>query len=339
MTFGTEWGWGSPEKTAQTILMRYLECGGNFLDTADGYTNGTSETLLGKFLSEAGSGLRDKLVLATKYSFGGKVGDPNSGGNGRKSMMNALEGSLKRLQTDYVDLYWMHVWDRITPVEEVMATFDTMVRQGKVRYIGLSDTPAWYLARAQTMAEFRGWEKICALQLEYSFIERNIEREHVPAALELGMGICTWSPLGGGLLSGKYQQKANEVSGDGRLQQTLKSANPTWHKFNERNFKLTDQLVSVAKELGRTPAQVALNWVTKRPAVTSTIIGATSPQQLDDNLHSLDFEIPAALSKKLEEASRPEVIFPYRFFEPQIQSMTTGGETIHKEPRWFRSQI
>jgi aryl-alcohol dehydrogenase-like predicted oxidoreductase len=329
MTFGTEWGWGSPSDTAKQILDRYLEAGGNFIDTADMYTNGKSEELLGQFLA----GRRDRVVLATKYTFNAFPGDPNAGGNSRKNLMRAVEGSLRRLQTDYIDLFWVHAWDTMTPVEEVMYGLDTLVRQGKIRYIGLSDTPAWYLSRAQTLAELRGWEKVAALQLEYSLVERNIEREHVPAALHLGMGICPWSPLAGGLLSGKYTR---DGQGQGRLAITKDSGNPVFMKFSERNFDIVDALLSVSKEIGKSPAQVALNWITKRPGVTSTLIGATKIDQLESNLTALDFDIPEALSRRLDEASRPDPGFPYVFFTPAMQTMVTGGATVSAEPRWFR---
>lgn len=334
MTFGTEWGWGSEAEAARAIFDRYLAAGGNFIDTADGYTGGRSEELLGQFMAETKT--RDQLVVATKFSFNARPGDPNAGGNGRKNIHRALEGSLRRLRTDYVDLYWLHAWDALTPVEEVLHTLDGLVQAGKIRYIGFSDTPAWYLSRAQTMAELRGYEKICALQLEYSLAERNIEREHVPAAQQLGMGICPWSPLASGLLSGKYQRTSTGGQGDGRLQVTQSSPNPVFQKFNEKNWKVVDVLVGVAKELGRSPAQVALNWITKRPGVVSTIIGATKLAQLDDNLGALDFEIPGELSRRLEENSRPELVFPYLFFSPAMQGMLTGGVPVHNEPRWYR---
>ena len=179
------------------------------MDTADGYTNGKSEEMVGKFIKEAKA--RDRVALATKFTFNAQPGNPNAGGNGRKNMYRAIEGSLRRLQTDYIDLYWMHVWDMVTPVEEVLSSFDALVRAGKVRYIGFSDVPAWYVARAQTLAEQLGRERIIALQLEYSLVERNIEREHIPAAQELGIAICPWSPLAGGILSGKYKREGKPV--------------------------------------------------------------------------------------------------------------------------------
>ena len=256
MTFGTEWGWGSAE-SAREMFDRYLDAGGNFVDTADGYTGGSSESLVGKFIRDRGN--RDRVVLATKFTFASEPGNPNSGGNGRKNIHRALEGSLRRLQTDYVDLYWLHAWDGLTPVDEVLSTLDGLVRAGKVRAIGFSDVPAWYLARAQTIAEFRGWEPLCALQLEYSLVERNIEREHVPAALALGVGICPWSPLASGMLSGKYRRD-QALEGQGRLGEIQKSGNPGFLKlFTDRNWQIVDVLVSVAKEMGRPPAQVALN--------------------------------------------------------------------------------
>jgi aryl-alcohol dehydrogenase-like predicted oxidoreductase len=331
MTFGTEWGWGAEAETSLQLFRRYIEAGGNFIDTADGYTNGRSEELLGQFMKDANN--RDHLVLATKFTFNARPGDPNAGGNHRKNIYRALEGSLRRLQTDYVDLYWLHAWDMLTPVEEVMSTLNDLVQAGKIRYIGFSDTPAWYLARAQTLAELRGWEKVCALQLEYSLAERNIEREHVPAALELGMGICPWSPLAGGLLSGKYKR---EGGGEGRLEATKDSPNPAFRKFNERNWKIVDELVAVARELGKPPAQVALNWVTRRPGVTSTIIGATKVHQLEDNLAALEFDIPPELVERLEAAGRPEAVFPYIFFDDALQGMMRGGTTVAAAPPWYR---
>src|SRR5258706_2787202 len=203
MTFGTEWGWGNEEDAARAIFNRYLEKGGNFGDSGEGYTNGQSEELVGKFIKDAKA--RDQVVLATKFTFNAQPGNPNAGGNSRKNMYRAIEGSLRRLQTDYIDLYWMHAWDMMTPVEEVLASFDALVQAGKVRYIGLSDVPAWYVARAQTLAEQQGRERIAALQLEYSLVGGNIERENVHAAQELGIAVCPWSPLAGGLVFAPYK--------------------------------------------------------------------------------------------------------------------------------------
>jgi aryl-alcohol dehydrogenase-like predicted oxidoreductase len=337
MTFGTEWGWGADVETSRGMFRRYLEAGGNFVDTADGYTNGRSEELLGQFMKEMGN--RDRVVLATKFTFNAVPGDPNAGGNGRKNIHRALEGSLRRLQTDYLDLYWLHAWDTLTPVEEVLSTLDALVRQGKVRHVGFSDTPAWYLAHAQGLAQSRGLEPVCALQLEYSLVERSIEREHVPAALHLGMGICPWSPLASGLLTGKYRRGAGGAwEGQGRLQVVKGSGNPVFEKFTERNAKVLEVLLDVASRLGRSPAQVAVNWITRRPGVTSTIVGATRLEQLEATLRSLEFEIPAELSLRLEEVGRPEAAFPYLFFGPSMRAMVSGGVPVRREPRWFRPE-
>lgn len=336
MTFGTEWGFGSPQETARQILSAFLAAGGNFIDTADGYTSGSSESILGAHFKEAGG--RDRVVLATKYTFNSVAGDPNAGGNSRKNLYRALEGSLRRLQTDYIDLYWVHAWDGLTPVEEVLGTLTDLVRAGKIRYIGLSNTPAWYVGRMQTLAECRGLERVCALQLEYSLAERNIEREHIPAALELGMGVCPWSPLASGLLSGKYTRNGESgAEGAGRLAAMKETNNPAFAKlFSARNWDIVDALLAAAKEIGRPPAQVALNWVTRRPGVTSTILGARRLDQLEDNLRALEFEIPAPQLLRLDEASRPETVHPYHFHSIEMRPMLTGGVTVRREPLTFR---
>ncbi len=270
MTFGTEWGWGSDEDTARQLFNTYINAGGNFIDTADLYTNGTSEAWIGKFVAERG--LRDRVVIATKFTYSSEPGNPNAGGNGRKNILRAVEGSLKRLGTDYIDLYLLHTWDKITPAEEVMRTMDDLVRAGKVRHVGLSDTPAWYAARAQTLAEWRGYEPLSALQLEYSLVERNIEREFVPVGLELDMGIMVWSPLASGLLSGKYKPSEGNVSGEGRLDTMRDSQNPAFQKFTERNWKVVAELENVAEELDRSMAQVAVNWTVNQPGIASVIV-------------------------------------------------------------------
>jgi aryl-alcohol dehydrogenase-like predicted oxidoreductase len=333
MTFGTEWGWGAEEEASRAMFNRYLEKGGNFVDTADGYTNGKSEQLVGKFLQETRS--RDKVVLATKFTFNGQAGNPNANGNGRKNIYRALEGSLRRLQTDYIDLYWMHAWDTITPVEEVIASLDTLVQAGKIRYYGFSDIPAWYLARAYTLAEQRGREKIVALQLEYSLVERNIEREHIPAAQEMGLGVCPWSPLANGLLAGKYKREDQSGPADGRLEILRKSGGTLFERFTERNWKIVDALLDVSKQIGRPPAEVALNWVATQPGVTSTILGTTKVVQLDSNLSSLDFAIPAELRARLDEASQIDpAAHPYVFFGPKLQARLRGDLSIRA---WTRA--
>lgn len=327
MTFGND-RWGSEDAESRAIFDRYVEVGGNFLDTADGYALGKSEELLGRFVAE--TKLRDKLVIATKFTFNAEEGNPNAGGNGRKNVYRALEGSLKRLGMDYVDLYWMHAWDKVTPVEEVIETLSGLVREGKIRYYAFSDVPAWYAARAATLAECHSLPKPIALQLEYSLVERTIEREHIPAAQELGMGVCPWSPLASGFLAGKYRRDKSTDEGKSRLDVLKNAANPVFHKFTERNWKIIDALEAVAKELGRSMAQVALHWAATQPGITSTILGATRKQQLEDNLASLEFTIPAELRQKLNEASALEPAHPYMFFEELLQGRINGGVTVHK---------
>jgi aryl-alcohol dehydrogenase-like predicted oxidoreductase len=281
MTFGTDWGWGTDRDSAARIFNHYVDAGGNLIDTADLYTNGVSEEWVGAFIPERQ--LRDRIVLATKFSYNNAQPDnANAGGNGRKNMLRAVEGSLRRLDTDYIDLYLLHTWDMLTPVDEVMRTFDDLVRSGKVRHVGLSDVPAWYASRAQALAEFRGYEPVSALQLEYSLVERSIENEFIPLGLAHGMGTMVWSPLASGLLSGKYKPSKSGEYGQGRLQTVGNTANPAFAKLTERNFAIAAELESVAKEVGRSMAQVALNWVANRPGVASVIVGATKLTQLED---------------------------------------------------------
>lgn len=323
MTFGTQWGWGSEEDVSRSIFNSYVDAGGNFVDTANMYTEGHSEEMVGKFIGERS--LREQVVLATKYTFTAQPGDPNAGGNGRKNIYRSLEDSLRRLNTDYIDLYWMHAWDTVTPVEEVVSTFTDLIRAGKIRYYGFSDTPAWYVARAKTIAEQNRNDGLIGLQLEYSLAERNIEREHIPAAQELGLGLCPWSPLAGGFLTGKYQQTANSGQGEGRLEITKESGNPAFDKFTPRNWEILNVLLDVAKQIGRPASQVSLNWVASQPGVTSTIIGASKLSQLEDNLRYAEFEIPAELRQRLDDVSAIEKMHPYRFFGPDFLDLMSGG--------------
>ena len=334
MTFGTEWGWGANKSDAQRIFDIYTEAGGNFIDTADVYTNGTSEAWLGEFVKAKNR--RDQLVLASKFTF--NLGDVNAnmGGNGRKNILRAVEGSLKRLGTDYLDLYYLHAWDQITPTEEVIRTLDDLVRSGKVRHIGLSDVPAWYAARAQTLAEWRGFETISALQLQYSLVERNLEHEYTRLATDLGMGIVAWSPLASGLLSGKYKPDAQV---DGRLAVMKDNGNPGFQHLTERNWKIVAELERVANEVDRPMNQVALNWAANRPGVASLIVGASKPEQLVSNLGSLDFNLPTELIVRLDEVSKPVVPFPYYFFTNAMQGMMYGGATVGNKPAGYYPEV
>lgn len=336
MTFGSGYGWDTDKNTSLAIFDRYVEAGGNFLDTAEGYHDGASEEWLGEFVKLRG--LRDRVVITTKYGFGAQPGNPNGSGNGRKNLLRALEGSLRRLGTDYIDLYLLHAWDQVTPPDEVLRTFDDLVRLGKVRHVGFSNVPAWYASRAQTIAELRGLESTCALQLEYSLIERNLEFEYTQLATHYGCSIMAWSPLGMGLLSGKYRpsQDADGSHGAGRLDAMKNSGVPVFMKLTERNFAIVAELERVAQEVGRSMAQVALNWVVNRPGVASVVVGATTLVQLDDNLQALDFEIAPALRARLDAASTPERRYPYVFFGPEMQRAVHGGTNVAEEPGTFR---
>jgi aryl-alcohol dehydrogenase-like predicted oxidoreductase len=306
MTFGAP-DWGSDEETSRAIFQRYLDWGGNFVDTAVNYAGGRSEELLGKFLAETKS--RDGVVLATKYTGIHRAEDPNGYGNGRKNMISSLETSLRRLGTDHIDLYWMHFWDTFTPVAEVMSTLDSLVRAGKIRAIGLSDVPAWYATKAQILADWRGWEPLVALQMEYSLVERNIEREHIPAARELGLGLIPWSPLAGGFLTGKYTRSEEGLAGEGRHTNF-----PYRSQYGDRQWDTLDTLLKVASTAGCSPAQAALNWVVHQPTVTSAIIGARSTAQLEDNLAALDVEVPF---EELTAVGKPALHHPYNLYDPE----------------------
>jgi aryl-alcohol dehydrogenase-like predicted oxidoreductase len=317
MTFGDEWGWGSPKAEAQKVYETYREAGGNFIDTANFYTNGTSEKLLGEFIQ----GHRESVVLATKYSLALPGNDPNAAGNHRKSMMQAVEASLKRLQTDYIDLYWVHVWDGITPVEEVMRGLDDLVRQGKVLHVGISDAPAWWIAQANTLAELRAWTQFVGLQIEYSLMERTVERELIPMAKALNVGVVAWSPLAGGVLTGKYHGEG-KAEGARMTNQGTKDFLPD----EKRAAPIIAALKAVSGQVGRSMPQVALAWLRYRTVPVIPIIGARKVSQLQDNLASLDLELSAEHLKSLDGASRIELGFPQGIYEREmVRAIRYGG--------------
>ncbi len=336
-TFGDGWdpAWQSPPDEIDRIIDAYLDAGGNVIDTADRYQNGRSEERVGAYLRK--SGRRDDVVLATKCGYGAP-GDVHQGGNARLTLQRALEASLRRLGTDVIDLYHVHLWDTFTPVDEVMATLDAFVRAGKIRYVGLSNVPAWYLGRAQTLAEWRGWEPVAVVQVNYSLLARTVEYEFVDAAQELGIGLTAWSPLANGLLTGKYRvNEQGQFEGDGRVTKTWITDNTV--DASAQTKRVLDALVATAAELERTPAQVALNWVMNRPGVVSTIIGARTEAQLRDNLAALDFELPAALAARLEEVGRPPAQYPYSFFTDAFHDSTVrSGLPVQREPRGYRGR-
>jgi aryl-alcohol dehydrogenase-like predicted oxidoreductase len=316
MTFGEEWGWGSPRDEARKVYDAFRNAGGNFIDTANFYTNGTSESFLGEFMKDH----RRTVVLATKYSNAAPGTDPNAAGNQRKHMMQAVEASLKRLQTDYIDLYWVHIWDQITPVEEVMRGLDDLVRAGKVLYAGISDAPAWWIAQANTLAHLRGWSPFIGLQIEYSLIERTVERELVPTANALNLGLTAWSPLARGMLTGKYHghgsSEQRRMNND-----TMKGLKPE----KQRTERIVAAIKTVSDETGRSMAQVALAWLRYRPVPVIPIIGARKLSQLQDNLASLELTLSADQLRTLDEASRIELGFPYSIYALESARSTMYG--------------
>lgn len=327
MTFGEDWGWTAGAEEARRIFDAYVDRGGNFIDTANQYTNGSSERLVGAFAE----GRREQLVIATKYTLTGRPEDPNSGGNHRKSMVRSVEGSLQRLNTDYIDLLYLHAWDATTPVEEILRAMDDLVRSGKVLYVGISDTPAWQVSRMQAIADLRGWSPLIALQVEYSLIERTVERDLIPMAQELGLGVIPWSPLGMGVLTGKYTRADLEI-GDGSaadLAGTRKNIAAAHRQLSERGLAIADVVKEVAAEAGHEPAQVALAWTLLNPAVTAPIVGARTLQQLEQNLGAFDVRLTDDQVARLQAASAVELGFPHDFLTlPMVRNVIFGEARI-----------
>jgi aryl-alcohol dehydrogenase-like predicted oxidoreductase len=324
MTFGEDLGpgVGSSVKDSERIVDRYLELGGNFIDTANFYMRGHSEKILGDHLAHDRE-KRDRVVIATKFSGNLYPGDPNGGGSNRKAIIAACEQSLRRLRTDYIDLYYLHIWDKHTPIEETVLAMHDLVQSGKVRYLGISDAPAWKVAQAQLLAHFRGWAPYVALQIEYSLAERTVEGELIPMARELGLGVVPWSPLASGRLSGKYtRENAGRVTG-GRAAMIV-------GRVKEKDYEIVDVLARLAKELGTTVPRVALAWVCSQPGVSSTIIGARTLEQFEDNVQALELSLTAEQMKVLGAASEPQLPFPIPFLQG-APGVYAGGTTINGE--------
>jgi aryl-alcohol dehydrogenase-like predicted oxidoreductase len=298
MTFGEDWGWGASKDVSLKIFNEYVNAGGNFIDISVNYTNGTAESFVGDFAASD----RDHFVLATKYTLQRRRNDPNFGGNHRKNMMRSVETSLKRLQTDYIDLYWLHAWDFTTSIDEIMRGLDDLIRQGKVLYIGVSDSPAWVISASNIMADLRGWSQFVALQIRYNLADRAVERDLLPMAKAFGLAVTPWSILGAGMLTGKYNSASDEPKRN--------------QKASEKHLGVAETVMAVAQEIGRTPSQVAINWVRQQTAKALPIIpvlGARSEAQIKDNLASLDFELTPEQVKRLTDSSPIDLGFPHDF--------------------------
>ena len=299
MTFGPDWGWGADKDESRAMFDAFAEAGGNFIDTANRYTNGTAESFVGQFVGAD----RERFVIATKYTLSRDSQEPNGAGNHRKSLVESLDASLRRLATDYIDIYWAHIWDPCTPIDEMMRALDDQVRAGKILYIGISDAPAWVISRAVTMAELRGWTPFSAIQSQYSLVERNAERELLPMTRNLDLAFTAWGALGTGVLTGKYNK---DPKGDGgRLAQ--------WGGLDERKLAIAREVATVAEELGVSASQVALSWVRQQSPTMIPVIGARKVSQLKDNLGCLDVTLSAEQLERLDAVSRIERGFPYDF--------------------------
>ena len=310
MGFGTEAGWGADKDTSFAIMDAFAEAGGNFLDTANVYKAGTSEKIIGEYMSNHD---RDYFVLATKYSLKDNTTNPNASGNSRKNMMRSVEESLKRLQTDFIDVLYLHIWDDLTPIDEILRGIDDLVRQGKVNYAAISDTPAWMVAKGNTLAELMGWSQFIALQVEYSLIQRTPERDLIPMAKHFGMTVTPWAPLGGGVLSGKYLRGEQ-----GRIK-------PESKRLDERSVSITKAVVTIADELGVSPSHVALQWTMSRGFSSIPIAGATKVSQLVENMKTVNVVLSAEHIQKLDEVSAIDLGFPGEFFREEPVKMNVYG--------------
>jgi aryl-alcohol dehydrogenase-like predicted oxidoreductase len=298
MTFGEEWGWGAPPEECRRMFEAYAEAGGNVIDTAVNYTGGASERIVGELIRSE----RDRYVVSTKYTLSTDPHDPNASGNHRKNLMRSLERSLERLDTDRIDLYWVHIWDPRTPIEETMRALDDAVRAGKVLYVGISDAPAWVVSRANTLAEWHDWSPAVAVQVPYSLVQRDVERDLLPMADTLGLSVAAWSPLAGGVLSGKFQ-------GGNRIGPSRVEAG----SISQRDLAIADEVAAVAKELDASPAQVAIAWTTARNPHLHPIVGARHLDQLTDNLEASDLVLSDEAIHHLDTVSTISLGFPHDF--------------------------
>ena len=311
MGFGTEAGWGADKETSFKIIDEFANAGGNFLDTANVYKLGTSEKIIGEYLSNHD---RDYFVLATKYTLKDNTTNPNASGNSRKNMMRSVEESLKRLKTNFLDVLYLHIWDDITPIDEVLRGLDDLIKQGKVNYAAISDTPAWVVAKGNTLAELMGWSQFIALQVEYSLLQRTPERELIPMAKHFGMTVTPWAPLGGGVLSGKYLK-----GGQGRIKAES-------NRRDDNSERITKEVIAIADEIGVPSAHVALKWMMQQNFSCIPIVGATKVEQLIENLKTVDTTLTSDQLERLDEVSAIKLGFPGDFFkEENVKANSFGG--------------
>jgi aryl-alcohol dehydrogenase-like predicted oxidoreductase len=327
MTFGSDWGWGADDDEARRIFDAYVDRGGNLVDTAVNYTNGASERILGGLVK----GKRERVVLATKFTMARDPGNINSGGNHRYNLVRSVEASLRQLDTDRIDLLYLHAWDFTTSPDEVMRALDDLVRTGQVLYVGICNTPAWRVAQLQTLADLRGWTPLVALQIEYSLVERTVEHELMPMAEALGLGVLPWSPLGGGILTGKYGRADRSGENDAAVSQTRKGVSASTGHLNARALAIAETVGQVADEIGASRAQVALAWTLRNSAVASPIIGARTLAQAEDNFGALEIALSDDQLDRLDAASAPSPIFPARFIErPMAQQLIFGTSSLQQ---------
>ncbi|MFC3996099.1 aldo/keto reductase [Nocardiopsis sediminis] len=326
MTFGEDWGWGAGPEEARRILDTYLDRGGNFVDTSVNYTDGSAERLLGRFVKDR----RDQVVLSTKYTMTRDRRNPNAGGNHRLNMVRSLEASLRRLDTDHIDLFYLHGWDYTTAHEEVMRGLDDLVRSGKITYVGIANTPAWRISAMQTLADLRGWTPLVALQSEYSLVQRTVEHELLPMAFDLGLGVLPWSALGGGLLTGKYgRADVAEQAGQDAAVGTRRGVIQSSGNLTDRNVGIADAVQEVAAQVGASAAQVAIAWTLLNPAVVSPVLGARTARQLEDNLGALDVVLDREHVERLDAVSDPGRTFPRAFMDrPMAQGLIFGDARV-----------
>jgi aryl-alcohol dehydrogenase-like predicted oxidoreductase len=311
MGFGTESGWGADKTASFSIMEAFANAGGNFLDTANIYKLGTSEKIIGEFINPRD---RDFFVIATKYSLRDNNTNPNASGNNRKNMMRSIEQSLKRLQTDFVDILYLHIWDDLTPIDEVLRGIDDLIRQGKVNYAAISDTPAWVVSMGNTLAAANGLTQFSALQVEYSLLQRTPERDLIPMANHFGMTVTPWAPLAGGALTGKYLRGEK-----GRIK-------PESNRRDDNSTRITREVMAVADRLGVQPGNVALQWTRQQGFNCIPIVGATRLEQLQENLKVIDLVIPPEDIARLNEASAIDLGFPGKFFqEDGVRLNNYGG--------------